>query len=225
MPSSQAEPVSLDCLFPASRIPSQDRKFFGKLSGLQRLRIAVTLAHTVLQLYDSLWLYDSWSKSDIYFFCEGLDRYKRPIIDDPYVSRSFEPQAPQEDGPSSAQNAEDFYNSLVVKKSLFALGIVLIELALNRSFEDLWAEASPPDTTVSGRGPSTAETYRMATELIDAVYDEQGMQYGYVVQCCLKCEFGVQESMKQLNHNAFRALVYEGVLAPLEDDLKKYSLT
>ncbi|KAL8712207.1 MAG: hypothetical protein Q9225_006986, partial [Loekoesia sp. 1 TL-2023] len=219
-PSHHAEPVSLDCLFPASGTPSRERKFFGKLSGQQRLRIAVTLAHTVLELYESPWLHDSWSKSDIYFFCDGLDRYKRPIIDNPYVSRSFKSQAPQEHGPSSAQNAENFYSSLIVNKSLFALGIVLIELALNRSIEDLWAEASHPSTTVSGRGLSTAETYSVATELIDAVYNEQGMQYGYVVQRCLKGEFGVQESMKQLNHDAFRALVYEGVLAPLEDDLK-----
>lgn len=44
------------------------------------------------------------------------------------------------------------------------------------------------------------------------------------VQRCLRCEFGVQDSKKQRDFDASRDLVYEGVLAPLEDDLKRYSL-
>ncbi|KAI4209557.1 MAG: hypothetical protein L6R36_009532, partial [Xanthoria steineri] len=51
------------------------------------------------------------------------------------------------------------------------------------------------------------------------VYDEQGTQYGYVVQRCLRCEFGFQDSMKRLEIEEFRAAVYEGVLVPLEEDL------
>lgn len=80
------------------------------------------------------------------------------------------------------------------------------------------------EPSVSKRSYSTAETYQVATSLIDTVYDEQGTQYGYVVQRCLRCEFGFQDSKKRLEIDAFRAAVYEGVLAPLEEDLKRYSL-
>ena len=90
MKSNLAEPVSLDCLFPSSNIPSQRHESFCKLSRQQCLSIAVTLAHGVLQLHKSPWLNESWSKNDIYFFSRGLDSYKRPVIDHPYVSRSFD---------------------------------------------------------------------------------------------------------------------------------------
>ena len=224
MLSKLAEPVSLDCLIPSRSIPSQRRESFGKMSCQQRLGIAVTLAHAVLHLHKSPWLKESWSKNDIYFFSRGLDRYKRPVIDHPYVSRSFEPQAQLNPDSSSAKDEADFCSGLIINKSLFALGIVLIELCFNKPFEDLCEEARHLDTPAPEGPPSAAETYSVANSLIEAVYDEQGMQYGYVVQRCLRCEFGVQDSKKQLDFGSFHDLVYEGVLAPLEDDLKRYLL-
>lgn len=223
-PSNVAEPVSLDCLLPASKNLPQRREPFGKLSGQQRLSIAVTLAHAVLQLHKSPWLSESWSKKDIYFFSHGIDRYRRPVIDHPYVSRLFKPQNQLDLNTASVKNAADYGNTLIINESLFALGIILIKLCLSKPFEDLCAEDRRPDALALEEPRSTAEIYRVATKLVEAVYDEQGLQYGYVVQRCLKCEFGVQDSKKQLDIDAFRALVYEGVLAPLENDLKKYSL-
>lgn len=223
-PSKIAESVSLDYLLPASKTLPQRRESFGKLSGQQRLSIAVTLAHAVLQLHKSPWLSESWSKLDIYFFSHGIDRYRRPIIDHPYVSRFFEPQIQLDLNATSVKNTADYGSSLIINKSLFALGIVLIELCLNKPFEDLCADTRHPGALAPEEPLSTAEIYSVATELVEAVYDEQGMQYGHVVQRCLKCEFGVQDSKKQLDIDAFRALVYEGVLAPLEDDLKRYSM-
>ena len=121
--------------------------------------------------------------------------------------------------------AANYVNSLIINRSLFALGIILIELGLNKAFEDLYAESRGPGALASEEPLSTAETYSAATNLVELVYDEQGTQYGHVVQRCLKCEFGIQDSKKQLDIEAFHALVYEGVLAPLEDILKRYSLT
>ena len=203
--------MSLHCLLSASN----------NLSRRQRLSIAVTLAHAVLQLHKSPWLNEFWSKKDIYFFSHGLDRYKRPVIDHPYVSRLFEPQI-QPDLNATLVAAD--YVNLIINRSLFALGIILIELGLNKSFEDLYAESKGLGALRPGEPLSTVETYSAATSLVELVYDEQGTQYGHVVQRCLKCEFGIQDSKKQLDVDAFHALVYEGVLAPLEDNLKRYSL-
>ncbi|KAL8753446.1 MAG: hypothetical protein Q9199_005043 [Rusavskia elegans] len=218
--------VSLDRFFEARKVSTQPRESFGNLSGRQRLSIAVTLAHTVLQLHDSPWLNESWSKNDIWFFSSGVDRHKRPNIQRPYISRSFQPQSDQSTSTSGAGPIAqtDLHSHLIINKSLFALGIILIELALNRPFEDLRTDAMNSEPSVSKRSYSTAETYQVATSLIDTVYDEQGTQYGYVVQRCLRCEFGFQDSRKRLEIDAFRAAVYEGVLAPLEGDLKRYSL-
>ena len=223
-PSIVSKLVSLDRLFEAREVSTQPCESFGNLSGRQRLSIAVILAHTVLQLHDSPWLNESWSKNDIWFFPSGVDRHQRPNIARPYISRSFKARSDQNTSTSEevpvAQT--DRYSHLIINKTLFALGIVLIELALNRPLEKFRIDAMSSEPSASNRSYTTADTYQLATSLIDMVYDEQGTQYGYVVQRCLRCEFAFQDSMKRLELDAFRAAVYEGVLVPLEEHLNRY---
>ena len=223
-PSIVSKLVSLDRLFEAREVSTQPCESFGNLSGRQRLSIAVILAHTVLQLHDSPWLNESWSKNDIWFFPSGVDRHQRPNIARPYISRSFKARSDQNTSTSEevpvAQT--DRYSHLIINKTLFALGIVLIELALNRPFEELRTDVMSSEPSASNRSYTTVDAYQVATSLIDRVYDEQGTQYGYVVQRCLRCEFAFQDSMKRLEINAFRAAVYEGVLVPLKEDLNRY---
>lgn len=217
--ASHATPIRLGSLL------SDDRKLMklGKLSKQQRLQIAVALASTVLQLYESPWLSESWSKSDICFFFNGADSNRRPMIGDPYVSRSFGVSRRRETMKQSAeQNAEAIKGHMIKNKTLFALGIVLIELCLNISFENL--SSSLDDQHEETRPQGITQVYQTALSQIDAVYTKWGDEYGYVVQRCLKCDFGTRESMMQLDFDAFRGCVYEGVLAPLEERLQLYSL-
>ena len=223
-PSFVSKLVSLDRLFEARGVSTQPRESFGNLSGRQRLSIAVILAHTVLQLHDSPWLTESWGKNDIWFFFSGVDRHKQPNIEPPYISRSFKPGSDQNASTPGEESVAqtDRYSHLIINKTLFALGIVLIELALNRPLEEFRTDTMSSEPSASNRSYTTADTYQLATSLIDRVYDEQGTQYGYVVQRCLRCEFALQDSMKRLEIDAFRAAVYEGVLVPLEEDLNRY---
>ena len=214
------DPVPLGKLFPSGH----EAHHFGKLSRQQRLSIAVTLAHAVLQFHQSPWMNEAWGKKDIFFFWHGVDTLKRSIIDHPYVSRSFTTHTNPNMEPVSPTHTVDMASALIVNKSLFALGIVLIELCFNKSFEELYAESRDTPTAPSEERLDSFEVYRVANSLTEAVYSEQGTQYGYVVQRCLRCEFGVQDSRKQLEIEAFRTLVYEGVLAPLEEDLARYNV-
>lgn len=217
--ASLATPIRLESLLSDDRKPMK----LGKLSKQQRLQIAVTLASTVLQLYESPWLSENWSKSDICFFFNGADSNKRPMISDPYVSRSFGVSGrPQPMKQGVEQNAEALRSDMIKNKTLFALGIVLIELCLNVSFEDLCS--SPDNQYEEPRPQEITQVYQTALSQIDAVYTKWGDEYGYVVQRCLKCDFGTRESMLQLDFDAFRGCVYEGVLAPLEERLQLYSL-
>ncbi len=221
--SSSTTPIRLQALLSAKHNLGRQRIKSGKLSRQQRLQIAVTLASTILQLHKSPWLSENWNARDIYFFFNGLDSDNHPLISDAYVSRSFRPPgSPQPIDQNAEANTEDFFSSQIINKTLFALGIVLIELCLNKSLEDL--QSSPNNPHEETRPQSIFDVYRTATSQIDAVYSKGGTQYGYVVQRCLKCEFGIQDSKKQLDLDAFRGLVYEGVVAPLEEDLKNYSL-
>ena len=220
---SLTKPILLESLLSPNLDSEQQPINFRKLSRQQCLQIAVTLASTVQQLHKSPWLSENWSKRDIYFYTSGIDSNERPLISNAYVSRSFMPSGrlpPIKE--NDVASAEDFLNHQIINKTLFALGIVLIELCLNKRFEDF--HALRDEQQGETKPPSIIDIYRTATSQIDAVYDEGGDQYGYVVQRCLKCEFGIQDSRKQLDFDAFRRLVYNGVVAPLEENLKKYSL-
>ena len=103
--SSVEEPVSLGHLLSDSK----------NLSRYQRLDIAVDLAHAVLQLHKSPWLNESWSKKDIYFVYHFLDRYERPMVEYPCVSRLFKPQI-QPDLNTTLITA-DSGNNLIINKS------------------------------------------------------------------------------------------------------------
>jgi hypothetical protein len=192
-----------------------------RLSQKQRLSIAVALASSVLQYYESPWLQDMWGEQDVHFFLYGVDKHKRPLISDPCLSRSFRRQPDDPTTKAANQDSQNrFLNAQIVNKTLFALGIVLMELCLNKSFDQLY-EAS--DVQTEGH-LSVVDAYQVAMDNIDEVFDEGGGEYGRVVQRCLRCEFGIQDSLKTLDFDRFRALVYEGVVAPLEQDLNQFCL-
>ncbi|PVH81336.1 hypothetical protein DL98DRAFT_458239 [Cadophora sp. DSE1049] len=195
---------------------------FGTLSRRQRVGLAVSLASAVLQLYESPWMDELWDKRDIQFMFNRFDTERHPALSNPYVSRHFQPlQVASNIATRDSALTNSVLNRSVINKSLFALGIVLIELCLNKPFEYL-------RTTTSGtsldQSPNILDDYDIANKAISDVYQEGGDDYGYVVQRCLRCEFQGQDSLKKLDVLKFRGLVYEGVLGPLVNDYKKYSL-
>jgi hypothetical protein len=218
--------LQLESLLPSKRSSQSTSPlpYGAELSRAQRLSIGVALSSAVLQFYHSAWLDELWSKSDISFFYNGISDDQSLIIGPPHVSHSFKSSlqttASLPNADSSPSQASDFQASLIINRTLFALGIVLIELCLNKRFEDLRPPPLPNQSGVTSTY-SIADDYSLAQKQIDAVYREGGMEYGYVCQRCLRCEFGIQDSRKRLDVDAFRRLVYEGVVTPLEEDLKK----
>jgi hypothetical protein len=134
----------------------------------------------------------------------------------PFISHLFSVNATAsgniDDPRNGAATTNLFLSGLIVNKML-ALGIILIELCLNKPFENLRKDVKP----------SIADDCEVATRRIVTVYQKGGQEYGYVVQRCLRCEFGIQDSNNRLDF-AFRSLLYNSVVVPLEEDYKKYSL-
>lgn len=191
-----------------------------RLSHKQRLSIAVALSSSILQFYETPWLRDMWGEEDVHFFLYGVDKHSRPLISDPCLSRSFQRQPDNSTTKAANQDSEDrFLNAQIVNKTLFALGIVLMELCLNKSFDQLYEASDIQEGHIS-----VIDAYQVAMDNVDEVFDEGGDEYGRVVQRCLRCEFGIQDSLKRLDFDKFRALVYEGVVAPLEQDLNQFCL-
>lgn len=219
-PTTSVTSLRLGELLQSKQKNSSHASGLGKLSRRQRLGLAVTLASAVLQLYESPWLNETWSKNDIYFFFNGLDEDKCPNISDPHVLQSFRspPVKRITGGEPTDAAANRFLGHHIINRTLFALGVMLIELCLNRPFEDLRLVTDPQCQ------PNIIDDYQTANSMIDDVYRKGGDNYGYVVQRCLRCEFGVRDSQKRLDSDTFRCFVYEGVLLPLREDYEKYSL-
>jgi hypothetical protein len=81
-------------------------------------------------------------------------------------------------------------SSLAPNEALFNLGVVLIELGFNATFESLVAENDVPDT-IRDRGSDLLATRRLG----ESVYRSMNRTYGRVVEKCLNCNFGVATNL------------------------------
>lgn len=195
---SNKQPSQLQFLAPTGNLP---------FSRGERLGLALTVASSVLQLHKTPWLRDNWDKNDI-MIDNGCTSNTRQQA---YVSRSF-PPTKLEDSPAAQKSALPLRNV-----ALFALGKVLIELCLGQPLEALRSS----EDLVDAFGEANILTdWITANRLTEAVYSEAGTRYGDAVRRCLNCDFDQRNT--NLEDDAFRQAVYDGVVAPLEDDVKAF---
>lgn len=174
----------------------------------ERLGLALTVASSVLQLYDTPWLHQYWSKRDILVDMTPKDK----ILERAFLSESFPP--PTISDIPGYNLAYPFRNL-----TLFCLGVVLIEITLGRTLESMRNEDDP----LNMKGEPDMLTYlNIARRVLDmgTVSTEAGFRYGEVVYRCIWCDFGVLNT--SLDCADFRRAVYDGVIAPLEEDLKNF---
>lgn len=100
----------------------------------QRLRLALKLASSVMQLHTTEWLTDFWSKSDVSFMRSkhGVIDFDNPLIGRTFGARGYDLNCVSETLPRPTLHASI--------PCLFSLGIVLLELKYRRLFEDLKSE-------------------------------------------------------------------------------------
>ncbi|OBT70027.1 hypothetical protein VE03_00654 [Pseudogymnoascus sp. 23342-1-I1] len=193
-----------------------------KLSDKDRLKIALTLASTVLQLYDSPWIDSMWSGQDIQFLSsQSTDSNEAPFIG-PFVSTSFHGPTSPSKLRQPASTGSSLADDLMPSKVLFALAVMLVELCLDKTLIEM-RQLSPGEENGSQKS-TVLDDYKTAHDQLNAVFQKSGSNYGNVVQRCLKCEFTIPPQQKRLSFENFRHLVYEGVVAPLEENYKKYLL-
>lgn len=100
-----------------------------------KAKLAVVLAHSLLQLHESEWLCRNWGKEHILFLRNGGVTFVPSAgfgLDRPYVSTGLFPSKAPYQGPP---DNETFKNTSHPIPSLMALGIVVLELHLNASIE------------------------------------------------------------------------------------------
>lgn len=171
------------------------------LSSYQRYGLAVALACTILHAAETPWIDNDWDHDQVKVSIVKDSTGRETLSQLPYIAYLFHANLTQ----GSQQLNYRFRSSKILNRTVFALGVLLIELCLNRSFEEL-RRTSPVTLT---------DDYDFAVHKVDEVYREAGDSYGYAVQRCLKFEFKGISSSRKLTFPAFRQTFHDTVVAPV----------
>ena len=189
------------------------------LSRKQRLAIAAASSWAVLYLCGSPWLDDDWDgKNHLQLFLEDAQGTGPASLqtDYPSISQLFKPIS-QRLSVGSMNPVTDFQNIQIRNKTLFSLGILLIELCLNKTLDRLRLELQANDFAASLGVLSPEPTdFEVANRLTEDIYLEAGHSYGYAVQRCLRCEFPGRDVTKDFEFQPFRRHFFNGVVAPIQ---------
>lgn len=176
------------------------------LSAKQRYGIAASIAWSVLHLSGSPWLGDYWDEEQTSIFIERNQGRREMLSRHPCVSYVFNNSSPTA---SEALPANDFMH-LIPNRTVFALGILLIELCLNKPF------AETHQVGTSAASASLFEDYQAALIRLDEVYRLAGDSYGYAAERCVKFSFQGRDIYKDFDLSQFRKQFYDGVVAPVQ---------
>ena len=179
----------------------------GGLSRGDRLKLALNLASSVLQLYKTPWMREDLSKHDIL-----IDESTNAYGDNVYVSGAFSTEA----ATRQVVQRQIMYNN-IRNQTLFSLAILLMELCFGQALESL---RSPEDPLNANGLPDVCTNWSTANRLLNSVYSEAGTRYGNATRRCIWCDF--DERDPTLDNDAFRQNFYNGVIAPLEEDVKAF---
>jgi hypothetical protein len=171
----------------------------------EKRTLAVILAHSLLHFCESSWLSEAWSKKHVLFLTNagGFD------VRRPYLSTEFQPATAVHDAGDDG--------SVHPNASVLALGILLLEIALQRSIE---TQQTPVDLDEDGQ-PTVNTNYFTAARVLEDAADEESKSYRTVVSACLGCPFYNPDTMKsRLDDLAFCQAVYDHIVMPLELDLR-----
>lgn len=176
-----------------------------RFSKRDRVRLAVTLASSVLQLHETPWLDDDWGIDSIYF----VERPRYSAYDQPFVSRGIGASSP-----SSQRTIPKHLGRMIRNQPLFALGIALIELWYGESLSELHEHEDgpldPPDLQ-----SSLLTRFNTADRLADELADDAGTKYSDAVRRCIRCDFSLR--VNSLEDVQFQKAVFQGVVAKLKE--------
>jgi hypothetical protein len=176
-----------------------------KFTRHDRLRLAITLASSVLQLHETPWLEENWGKDNIFF----VEKSGKTMYEHPFVSRHFNTTALPPPIPITASMSR-----IIRNQTLYALGVSLIELWYGKALHELH-KLEDGDLTGDVRKDLMTE-WNTAARLVDELYQEAGQKYSDAVRRCIRCDFDRRAS--SLEDAAFQKAVYQGVVSQLKEN-------
>ncbi|KAI1426142.1 hypothetical protein F5Y12DRAFT_744164 [Xylaria sp. FL1777] len=200
---------------------------YTRLSRKERLGIAAAAAWAVLVLCGTSWLEERrLGIEDITLLVEVPtqgSKVNRPNLPktSPALVHSFTSQKATSNKQPEVQHATNYQDSQIRHKTLFALGVLLIELGLNKTFNQVRSDVNP-------QGPacerSVQSDYAIANQVIEmeTLELELGESYAHAVQRCIQCHFLGSESTQTFLHSGFRTQFFNGVVAPVQATFDAY---
>jgi hypothetical protein len=173
-----------------------------------KMFVATILATAVLQYQSTPWLREELQSSDVLFF--GAQDSSQITLDDIYICAPLLfNTTPNGDSQSQRPSAIPAPNTL-----LYSLGVMLIELALERP-------VSYPEDNGGGEGQILSR-HQSVKQDAQAVSRKLGTRYGIVVQRCLECRFDTVQS--KLEDEDLQRAFYSSVICELDRCLQAVSV-
>ena len=162
--------------------------------------LASSIARMVLQFHTTPWLRPSWRSKDLQFFlhffdAQNVDQMRKEVsLQSPHLNTEFpgasfsQQKTPEQPHSPEVDQEDDLSAQLARNETLFRLGIVLLELGFEQTWDDLRqiAEKTLPDRKKNG--------YFVAEKLARLLANKMGPEYARIVRMCLGCDFGLGES-------------------------------
>ncbi|KAM0721369.1 hypothetical protein Q7P37_002293 [Cladosporium fusiforme] len=193
-----------------SLLPSlDDRQESGKLRKRARSKIALLVASSLLQLYNTPWLLAPtfWEQITLIRSNDGL------VIPTLLLGIALDPAVRI---PSRTPFADPMNMKHIRNDWVYGLGIFLIELCLGETITQL---CLPEDDPAKGALPRLTE-FNTAIRLIENVIEEYGASPRYVkaVDRCIRCDF--DERRYDLNSESFCRKVFTYIVDLLREDVE-----
>jgi hypothetical protein len=198
--SKQLEFISLASLFATS----QGANKTSKLSFFDRVRLARLLATAVLQFHATPWLKHTLCSKDVFFHSVDSSLIKTiSIRNEVYLNTAIR-------GPDCSVLRGSLFRSppRVRNKQLFALGVILIELAYEAPLHSL---QKPTDVALHD---DQNTDYYIADRVRLTVSSMLGPTYADLIRKCIHCDFG---SGDDLEDPALQESFYIEVVQGLEE--------
>ncbi|KAK3314878.1 hypothetical protein B0H66DRAFT_563859 [Apodospora peruviana] len=178
-----------------------------------KLRLAWTIASSVLQLHGTPWISTTPTLGDIYL----VQRNGQPYYQDAFVLKHL-PEAP----PPPTQIPATTTTPTAKNITPLALGVLLVELILGQTMASFRPSPQGPDinlpTAANSRSDLLAD-YDTAMKYLDRVNMIGGANYENAVRRCIRGGYYYQPN-SDVDDEVLQTDVFVGVVSLLEEDLK-----
>lgn len=196
-------------LFPMKHILEDQSGVFPRISYHQRMKLAVDISSSLLQLNGSPWLPEILTNDNIFF----MTRDNIPIYDRAFVIKGslyvVIPETPM---------ATDtvVQSQSISSQSLFALGVLLVELLLLRGLNHVW-EPRRYGTMATLTIADQVKDWKALKDILSQVEVMGGSNYYSAVRRLLFCEFTHAHNTFQ-NEEVLYQEIYGKAIALLVED-------